>query len=236
MNGAWVPIASTLADGDLELLAVVARLPLISASQLPRILGHQTLLYRRLARARRRGLVTIGGRQALRPGRPAHLLRVTPTGYKLLGAHAATNDNERIQSRSERVGTPHQLATLLGCYELLSELAELGGGSARVIGWEQPWQRAYRPAPGRGEYHVRLPAAATLAWSLPGEEAKRSYLLLPDLGGIHLPAWRPRLVHLARLQHAYGERLPKFVIEATRLSQTAPAALVDRLEWKASCA
>jgi hypothetical protein len=192
---------------------MIARLPLISASQLARSLGQQTLLYRRLARARGHGLVAIGGRQARTGGRPADLLRITPAGRKLLAA-APTSD-ERVQSRSNHRDTPHQLATLLACYELLSELAEAVDSSARVVGWEQPWQRTYRPAPGRGKHHVRLPAAVTLAWSRPDEERSQSYLLLPDLGGIHLPAWRPRLRHLARLQHAYGERLPALAILTT---------------------
>jgi hypothetical protein len=156
--------------------------------------------------------VAIGGRQPRTGGRPTDLLRITPAGRKLA---AAPTSDERVQSRSNHRDTPHQLATLLACYELLSELAEAVDSSARVVGWEQPWQRTYRPAPGRGEHHVRLPAAVTLAWSRPDEERRQSYLLLPDLGGIHLPAWRPRLRHLALLQYAYGERLPALAILTT---------------------
>jgi hypothetical protein len=100
---------------------------------------------------------------------------------------------------------------LLACYALLTELARAGGNCSEVIAWEQPWQRTYRHWKRRGLRRVRLPAAATLAWSS-SDQLSQSYLLLPDLGGTCLATWQTRLLDLARLQQAYRENLPTLVI------------------------
>src|SRR5262249_30292149 len=102
----------------------------------------------------------------------------------------------------------------------LAELAQAGGNCAEVSAWEQPWRRAYRPALHHALRRVRLPAAATLAWSRP-TRVSRSYLLLSDLGGTSMTTWRSRLADLARLQQAYGEDLPPLAIVTTSEARAA---------------
>jgi hypothetical protein len=200
---------------DLELLALIARLPLIPAPCLGRITGDQAAVYRGLARLRRLALVAAVGCQPRARGRPAQLLQLTARGRALLTGRAAEDGTGQTWPCLSRGLRPHQLARLLTCYELLPELARTHGGPATLVGWEQPWRRAYRPASGHPVRRLSMPAAATLAWPCPGPPTSRSYLLVPDLGGISLPAWRRRLHQLAPLAHAYGEPLPELAISTT---------------------
>jgi hypothetical protein len=202
-------------SGDLDLLALVARLPLISAPQLGRLAGNQALVYRRLARLRRLGLVAAVGCHARARGRPADLLRVTPRGRTFVAARAKQESTRRPSVTGVWSLPTHELTGLLACYELLVQLVDAEGGPAMLLGWERPWRRTYRPIPGRAVRRVRVLAAVTLAWPKPEGTKSRSYLLLPDLGGRPLTAWRPRLMQLAQLQRAHRERIPALAIGTT---------------------
>jgi predicted ArsR family transcriptional regulator len=118
-------------ERDLDVLTLIARLPLISARQLGQILGDRRAVYRRLRQVRRCGLVATVGWQPRGTGRPAELLRVTPRARRMLAEHAATSHTEPLPAPPRGAVKPHQLAIVLACYELLTELARTEADAQR---------------------------------------------------------------------------------------------------------
>ena len=72
----------------------------------------------------------------------------------------------------------------------------------RVVAWEHPWVRSFRPDGQTRLRHARLPAAAVLVL---GDETMRAarfvqVLLLPDLGTAPVARHRPLLRTLLQLR------------------------------------
>jgi len=73
---------------------------------------------------------------------------------------------------------------LIAAYRLLGVVVSGLNQRVRVVAWEHPWVRSFRPAGPTRLRHARLPAAAAL---VPHGESGTAYgcvqaLLLPDLG------------------------------------------------------
>src|SRR5206468_1024028 len=147
-----------------------------------------------------RGLLTAIATPLRTEGRPARLLLPTQLGLEILarcgavqpGLQAGLLGLHRITSSRLLLDLPGRLAT----YELLALLAATGPGLASLEAWERPWRRALPPAArttGNTGRLVRLPAAATLTWDSPDGMISSRCLLVPDTGGLALPALRGML-------------------------------------------
>jgi Replication-relaxation len=117
---------------------------------------------------------------------------------------------------------PREWPKLLAAYELLSLLAARGPGSARLCRWEWPWRRIVPRYAGtrKAPLVVRLPAGAAVTWITRDGTVTREYVLLPDTGGLAMPAIRAALGHLARY-HATSEAPPRTLAIATTTSRRA---------------
>jgi hypothetical protein len=103
---------------------------------------------------------------------------------------------------------------------------------AHLRDWERAWCRTYRLARHRRPQVARAPALAELAWTRPYTEqvAYGRFLLLPDPGGLSIPAFRAQLGRLVDRQWATGERLPVLVVATTSVDRVrAWTTLVERV-------
>src|SRR5206468_4978991 len=118
----------------------------------------------------------------------------------------------------------------LPLYELLRLLAAAGPGPATLDRWEHPWRRlvpSRAELTGRAPRVVQLPAAATLTWSGPDGPISKQYLLVPDTGGLALPAMRATLGRLAELQAAGAAQATLLIATTTSRRAAAWAALLE---------
>src|SRR5258708_14892637 len=123
-----------------------------------------------------------------------------------------------------RAALPRRLArlpSLLASHELLTGLAVVGSGAVNLRVWEQPWRRTYQLARHRRPQVARVPASTELAWTRPETEHAvcGRFLLIPDTGGLSIPAFRVQLGRLVDLQRATGERLPVLVVATTSVAR-----------------
>jgi hypothetical protein len=220
-------------DGvDEQLVELVARLPLAPVSIVASLVGEGTsTAHRRVRNLLDRGLLTALAAPVRGTGRPARLLSPTQFGLDSLARCRGMEPwalLERLNPGNARAARlMAELPGLLAAYELLALLASSGPGVATLLAWERPWRRVFRPRAGRADHAlpvVRLPAAATLTWTSHEETVGGGFALVPDTGGLALPAMRPVLSRLADHQATSLEPLDMIVI-ATTSSRRATAWL-----------
>jgi hypothetical protein len=125
-----------------------------------------------------------------------------------------------------------ELPGRLAAYELLRLLALAQPGEVTLVNWERPWRRVIGPADVstcRAAPVVRLPAAATLDWASNGGTLASEYLLVPDTGGLAIPALRATLARLAQYQSDVPTSHPTLIIATISARRaTAWTRLVER--------
>jgi len=94
---------------------------------------------------------------------------------------------------------------LIAAYRLLGVVVSGLNKRVRVVAWEHPWVRSFRPAGQTRQRHARLPAAAVL---VPNGESGTAYshvqvLLLPDLGTAPIARHRPLVRALLELRQEW---------------------------------
>ena len=94
---------------------------------------------------------------------------------------------------------------LIVAYRLLGVVAKGLNQPVRVVAWEHPWIRSFRPAGQTRLRHARLPAAAAL---VPDGGSGTAYgcvqaLLLPDLGTAPVARHRPLVRTLLELRQEW---------------------------------
>jgi len=94
---------------------------------------------------------------------------------------------------------------LIAAYRLLGVVVSGLNQRVRVVAWEHPWVRSFRPAGQTRVRHARLPAAAVLAPYGESGTAHRcvQVLLLPDLGTAPVARHRPLMRTLLELRQEW---------------------------------
>jgi hypothetical protein len=107
-----------------------------------------------------------------------------------------------------------ELPGRLAAYELLRLLALAHPGGVTLVNWERPWRRVIGPdvSTWQAPPVIRLPAAATLDWASSEGTLAREYLLVPDTGGLAIPALRATLARLAQYQSHVPHSHPTLII------------------------
>jgi hypothetical protein len=213
------------------LFELVARLPLAPLSVVGRFTdGGQASAYRHLRGLLDRGLVNALVSPWRTSGRPARLLSTTRLGLGLV-ARCRGRDPHALPRRSvpERVRRHHLLAELpgrLAAYELLGLLALTHPGKVSLLNWERPWRRVLGPtaaSPWQSARRIRFPAAAMLGWASVEGTLATEYLLVPDTGGLAIPALRLYLARLAEYQPDLPQSHATSIIIATTTARRATA-------------
>lgn len=229
--------AGRLDQIDDRLLALVACLPLAPLAALtPFLWCSPGTAHRRLTRLCDEGVLWSLTTPLRAQGRPARLLLPTDLGLVILARRVPLE----WPTLSDCLGPPRpaparpliDLPCRLAVYDLLALLAASRPGPARLDAWEQPWRRALRPsarAVGGLPRAVRLPAGATLSWDGPDGATTRRYLLVPDTGGLALPAMRGTLGRLAEHQAAGAASAMLVIATTTPRRAAAWADLLDRV-------
>ena len=225
-TGALAP----LDELDAQLLELVARLPLAPPWVIADFSGGgRSLAYRHLRSLLERSLVSALLNPWRTSGRPARLLYTTRLGLDALVRSGAIDPQYLVgQSGADHVQPGRLLADLpgrLAAYELLGLLAAAHPGEVTLMNWERPWRRVIGPtggAAGRTAPVVRLPAAATLAWTRAEGTIVTDYLLVPDTGGLAIPALGTSLARLGECQ-AKVPGSPATLIIATTTARRAAA-------------
>jgi hypothetical protein len=197
-----------LDDDDVQLLELVARLPLAPLSVIECFTDDgRASAYRRITRLIDRGLVSTSVSPFRSSGRPPRLFSTTRLGLDTLARSRALDPHVLARrSGAERLQRTRLMAELpgrLAAYELLRLLALAQPGEVTLVNWERPWRRVIGPADvsiWQATPVIRLPAAATLDWASSGWTLAREYLLVPDTGGLAIPALRATLARLAQYQ------------------------------------
>ena len=223
--GAFVP----LDEHDARLLELVVRLPLAPPAIIAAFAdGGRSSTYRRFGSMLDRGLVSALVSPWRTSGRPARLFCTTRLGLDMLARSCAIYQlNVMGQSGVDQILPARFMGDLpgrLAAYELLGVLAGTHPGEVRLMNWERPWRRVIEAthggAGGTGAV-VRLPAAARLAWGAAGSFAA-NYLLVPDTGGLAIPALRTSLRRLSEYQAKVLD-WPATLIIATTTARRAAA-------------
>lgn len=203
-------------ESDRSVLLLLARLPFLYARVVQQLAGlrGRASIYRSLSRLEEAGL--LGAiRPTLRPDRTSRLYYLTDLGIATVAADQSRDPRDlahrnRIRGRDLQALLPG-LPQLMAVYELLGALAASRPGRPDLLAWERPWRRHYQRPTAKSSVAVALPAYAALAW----ESAAGAYLLLPDLGGVPLRAYRAALDHLLVLRNLQGADFPALLV-ATR--------------------
>jgi hypothetical protein len=213
---------AALDDHDVELLELLVRLPLAPLSVIACFAdGGRASAYRRLRSLLNRGLLSALVCPWRTSGRPARLLATTRMGLDMLAPRALDPHVLARRSGAERVQRARLMAELpgrLAAYELLRLVALAHPGEVTLVNWERPWRRVIGPADVSNRQAapvVRLPAAATLDWASSGGTLASEYLLVPDTGGLAIPALRATLARLAQYQSDVPQSHSMLVVATT---------------------
>ncbi|HZU05153.1 MAG TPA: replication-relaxation family protein [Chloroflexota bacterium] len=203
---------------DRRILHLLIRLPFLWAEAIAVLNGLAGLasVYRSLRRLEAVGL-TLGLRVPLRPGASPRLYYPTDAGLAAtsLDRGAAQSPPPRCARSAALLAAAPGLPQLVASYELLAALAGSRTGRPSVVVWERPWRRRYQPPTAKQPATVQLPARAVLSWGA----TATAYLLLPDLGGVPLQAYRATLGRLLVLRHLAAGELPPLVIGTTTMGR-----------------
>jgi hypothetical protein len=125
-----------------------------------------------------------------------------------------------------------ELPGRLAAYELLRLLAPAHPGEVTLVNWDRPWRRVIGPAnvsTWQAASVVRLLAAATLDWASSEGTLASEYLLVPDTGGLAIPALRATLARLAKYQSEVPQSRTTLIIATiSARGATAWTRLVER--------
>lgn len=214
---------------ECAMLHLVARLPFLEAATIGPLvgLGGGGHLYRRLGRLAAMHLIDFIC-PVLQPRRNSRLFYLTDLGLATLAVFRQVDPTElarrnRLRSRDLLERMP-RLPLLLACYEILAALALSRPEAPRLRVWECPWRRRFQPATVKEPVRISVPAGVTLAW----DDSAISCLLLPDLGGSPVRAFRATLDRLIVLRSQQRAPFPTLVV-ATR-DQVRAAIWHDVLE------
>lgn len=196
-----------------SMLLLLARLPLLPEKTMEQLAGLQkgASLYRSLAFLQERQLIH-SIRPPLRPGCSPQLFYLTNLGLATVALYREVDP--RSLAHQNRIRGTDLLRLLPGLpylvaqYELLGALAASQPGIPDLLAWERPWRRRYQRPTAKSPTHVTLPAYAALDWG----DGAASFLLLPDLGGVSLRAFREKLRHLSLIRGITQGSLPELVI------------------------
>ncbi len=185
---AWAALDHCTA-ADRRILHLLVRLPFLWAEAIAALhgLAGAASVYRSLGRLEAAGL-TVGLRLPLRPGASPRLYYPTDAGLAAMSLDrgAAQPAPQRCARSADLLAAAPGLPQLVASYELLTVLAGSRCGRPSVIAWERPWRRRYQPPTAKQPVSVQLPAGAVLSWG----DTPTAYLLLPDLGGAPVRAYR----------------------------------------------
>lgn len=203
----------SVSGGEGRLLALLARLPLISPAAFSAIagIGCQAVTTLHLRRLEASGLIA-RLKVATRPGHCPTALYLTDRG--LAAASHLLGDEPLVLARRNGLGARALLGSLPGLahlnalYALLATSCRLGEGAPRLVAWERPWRARFRPRLARAEVGVSLPGYARLVWG----EDELELLLLPDLATYPVRAQRLTLLRLAQLGVVSPGQLPTLLI------------------------
>jgi hypothetical protein len=220
-----------LDDHDVQLLELVVRLPLAPLSVIACFADDgRASTYRRLRSLLDRGLVSALASPWRTSGRPARLLSTTRLGLDMLARSRALDPHVLARrSATERIQRARLTAELpgrLAAYELLGLLALAHPREVTLVNWERPCRRVIAPAAApswQAARVIRLPAAATLGWASAEGTLGREYLLVPDTGGLAIPALRTTFARLAQYQSAVPQSDSTLLIIATITARRATA-------------
>lgn len=212
----------SVSGGEGRLLALLARLPLISPAALSAVagIGCQAVTTRHLRRLEASGLIA-RLKVATRPGHCPAALYLTDRG--LAAASHLLGDEPLVLARGNGLGARALLGSLPGLahlnalYALLAASCRLGEGAPRLVAWERPWRARFRPRLARAEVGVSLPGYARLIWG----EDELELLLLPDLATYPVRAQRLKLLRLAQLGVVSPGQLPTLLIATTDAERAA---------------
>jgi hypothetical protein len=192
-----------LDDMQHQLLQLLAWLPLVPLAVLETFLecGSSTL-HRHARRLVAGDLVRALNDPLQGTGRPRQLLYLSQPGLARLRDHQPVVLARRLAARgddSDLHVNLMKLAPLLPVYELLGLVADSRPGPAVLRGWNRPWRRLVSTSRSSARI-VRLPAGASLAWQCSMPPKPDEYVLVPDTGGLALPAMRTSISGLAEYQ------------------------------------
>ena len=224
-----VAVAAGLVATDEQFLALAARLPLAPLGVLaPFLRDAASTAHRRAGQLCDRGLLTAIASPLRTGGRPARLLLPSEPAVSMLARRRAVQPAVQAGLLELYRTAPTRLLLdlpgRLAAYELLALLAAIGPGLASLDAWERPWRRLLPPSArttGATPRPVRLPAAATLTWDSPDGMTSSGYLLVPDTGGLALPALRAMLGRVA--EHQAAGTPPATLVIATTTARRAAA-------------
>jgi hypothetical protein len=210
---------------------LVVRLPLAPLSVIGCFThGGQASAYRHLRSLLDRGLVNALVNPWRTSGRPARLLSTTRLGLDMLARSRGIDPHVLVRSSATERVRGHRLMAELGgrlaAYELLGLVAVTHPGEVTLVNWERPWCREMGAATaptGQAARVIRFPAAATLGWASAEGTLASEYLLVPDTGGLAIPALRATLSRLAEYQSDAPQSRSTFVIIATMTARRATA-------------
>jgi hypothetical protein len=226
-----------LDEHDVQLLELVVRLPLAPPAVIVTFAdGGRATAYRRLRSLLHRGLVSALVSPWRTSGRPARLLFTTRLGLDMLARRRRLDPHVLARrSGTERLQWARLMAELpgrLAAYELLRLLALAQPGEVTLVNWERPWRRVIGPTDVSTRQTapvVRLPAAATLNWATSEGTPATEYLLVPDTGGLAVPALRATLARLAQYQSDVTQSHSTLIIATISARRaTAWTRLVER--------
>jgi hypothetical protein len=203
---------------DRRILHLLVRLPFLWAEAIAALhgLAGPASVYRSLSRLEAAGL-TVGLRVPLRPGASPRLYYPTDAGLAAMSLDrgVAQPPPQRGPRSADLLAAAPGVPQLVASYELLTVLAGSRVGRLSVIVWERPWRRRYQPPTAKQPATVQLPAGAVLSWG----DTPTAYLLLPDLGGAPVRAYRTTLGRLLVLRHLAAGELPPLVIGTTTVGR-----------------
>jgi hypothetical protein len=188
---------------DHQLLRLLARLPLAPLAVLgPFFAGGSSSLHRHARCLIDGDLVRVVSDPWQGTGRPRQLLYLSGRGLACVRNDEQVVLARQLAARRAEVGPQvklSKLAPLLAEYELLGLVAATGPGPASLRGWNRPWRHVI-PTPRGSARIIRLPAGARIGWACTSRPIPDEYVLVPDTGGLALPALRSSIGGLLRYQ------------------------------------
>jgi hypothetical protein len=218
-------------DVDHQLLRLLALLPLAPLAVLgPFLACGSSSLHRHARRLVDGDLVRVLSDPWQGAGRPRLLLYLSQPGLARVQGHRPVVLARRLAARGANAGlyvNLMKLAPMLPVYELLGLVAGSGPGPAGLREWNRPWRRLVSTSRGSARI-VRLPAGASIVRQCSITPKPDEYVLVPDTGGLALPALRTSISGLAEYQ-ARDPASPVVAVIATTTARRAEAwrQLVD---------
>jgi hypothetical protein len=190
-------------DVERQLLRLLAWLPLAPLATLgPFVACGSSTLHRHARRLIDCELLRVMSDPWQGTGRRRQLLYLSQRGLALVRDEEPVVLARHLAARRTNLGQHvdlTKLAPLLAAYELLGLLAASGPGTAVLREWQRPWRRLVSTPRGAARV-VRLPAGGSIVRSCNNGPIHDQYVLVPDTGGLALPAMRSSIGSLAEYE------------------------------------